>query len=117
MTPRRLSYATLMVALSLMVTSCSSPSKQATPPRATTTAVAQPTAFVSTTIPETPVGTQLAWFLGAVPAAPLSQAVIDAHFDSVFLDQFSPAEFNAVLEEEFASRARGSLVGLLSDEP
>ena len=114
---RRLSSAVVIMAAALVAAGCSSPSTPATTPRTTRTTASKATAFVSTTIPATPVGTQLAWFLGAVAGVPLSPEVIDAHFDSVFLDQVSPAKFNAVLEEEFATPTGGSLVGLLSQEP
>jgi beta-lactamase class A len=114
---RRLSYAGFIVAIALVTAGCSSPSPRAAPPRSTTTVASKSTAFVSTTVPDTQVGSQLTWFLGAVAAVPLSEQSIDAHFDSLFLGQVSPAKLNAALEEEFAAPSGGSLVGLLSEDP
>jgi uncharacterized protein YceK len=110
---RRMVYVALSVAISMGVAGCSSPSTQATPPQQATTTS---TSFVSTTVPDTAVGTQLTWFLGAVAAAPLSQQVIDAHFDGLFLSEVSPAKLNDVLAE-FSAASGASLVGLLSKGP
>jgi hypothetical protein len=54
--------------------------------------------FGSTNAPDTQVGAQLTWFLGARSVAPLSQQVIDAHFDSIF-----PGEVSDRWQEQAAS--------------
>jgi ORF 12 gene product N-terminal len=92
---RRISVATLGVAISMVVGGCAGPSAHRTQPREATTS----TTFVSTAAPDTAVGTQLTWFLGAVASAPLPEQVIDAHFDALFLGQISPAKLNAVLAQ------------------
>jgi beta-lactamase class A len=68
--------------------------------------------FISTTAPDAPVGRQLTWFLRAVADIPWSQRLIEAHFDSGFLAEISPAEINSILAQ---TRAPGgaSLIGLL----
>jgi hypothetical protein len=73
-------------------------------------------AFVSRTIPDTQVGAQLGWFLGAVADLPMSQQVIHSHFDSFFLSEVSPDQLNAVLRGVPAAGG-ASLVGLLSEAP
>jgi hypothetical protein len=93
---------------------CSSPSGQATPPIVTTTTGSP--SYISTTIPNTKVGAQLAWFLAAVSAAPVSSQEIDAHFPTNISDELSSATFNAALEE-FSPASGASLVGLLSEGP
>src|SRR5580700_5267843 len=98
-TSRRLSYAVSIVAISMVAASCGGPSGQATPPRVPTTTASSSTSFVSTTIPDTEVGAQLAWFLAAVSDVPLSAQVIDAHFKPQVLEQVSSDRFNAALEE------------------
>ena len=113
---RRFSYAVFSVAISIVAASCSSPAGQATPRRLTATTASSSTAFISTTIPDTQVGNQLKWFLGAVSDAPLPVQVIDAHFDTLFLAEVNPEKINAVLEE-FSPRSGASLVGLLSESP
>ena len=113
---RRISYAVFSVAISIAAASCSSPSGQAKPQRLTTTTASSSTAFISTTIPNTRVGTQLTWFLGAVPDAPLSQQVIEGHFDTLFLGEVSTDSINALLEQ-FSAPTGASLVGLSSEGP
>jgi len=66
------------------------------------------------TLPTSPAGTQLRWFLGSVGDAPLSRQDIDSHFDALFLDKVSTVEINRVLAE---LPAPGRLVGVLSSEP
>jgi Beta-lactamase enzyme family/ORF 12 gene product N-terminal len=73
------------------------------------------TYLASKTIPNTPAGTQLKWFLSSVADAPLSQQEIASHFDALFLGQVSTARINAVLADIPATR--GSLVGLLAEDP
>ena len=68
----------------------------------------------SKTLPNSPAGTQLRWFLGSVADAPLSQQEIDSHFDGFFLDKVSAAKINTALAE---LPAPGTLVGVLSSEP
>ena len=68
--------------------------------------------FVSTTAPDGPAGRQLTWFLRAVADLPWSQRLIQAHFDSGFLAQISPAEINSVLAQTPAPGG-ASLIRLL----
>ena len=49
--------------------------------------------------PQSPAGKQLAWILTLASKLPLSTKEIQAHFDSAFLDQVSPAEINQALEQ------------------
>jgi hypothetical protein len=71
--------------------------------------------LTSTTIPNSPAGTQLRWLLSSVADAPWSQQTIDSHFDALFLNAVSAAKINAVMAELPATR--GSLVGLLAQNP
>jgi beta-lactamase class A len=68
--------------------------------------------FISRAAPDAPVGRQLTWFLRAVADLPWSQRLIQAHFDSGFLTQISPAEINSVLTQTPAPGG-ASLIGLL----
>jgi Beta-lactamase enzyme family/ORF 12 gene product N-terminal len=72
--------------------------------------------FVSRTVPDAAVGTQLTWFLGAVAEVPWSRQVIQAHFDSGFLAQVSPDQINSLLEE-VSVRLGASLTGVLWQDP
>ena len=72
------------------------------------------TDLTSNTLPNSPAGTQLRWFLSSVTDAPLSRQEIGSHFDSFFLDKVSTAKINAALAE---LPAPGTLVGVLSSEP
>jgi beta-lactamase class A len=67
-------------------------------------------------LPDSPVGTQLTWFLGAVASAPLADSVIEAHFDASFLAKVSPTTLNSVLTQDVPSSA-ASLVAIVSEEP
>ena len=60
---------------------------------------------------------QLKWLLGAVAEVPLSQQVIDAHFDSIFLSKVSANKINSVLAQDLVTPSGASLVGLLSKDP
>ena len=71
--------------------------------------------LTSDTVPRSPAGTQLAWFLSSVPDAPLSQQEIDSHFDASFLNNVSAAKINAVLAKLPATG--GSLIRLLAEDP
>ena len=68
------------------------------------------------TVPDTPAGAQLTWFLGAVDSAPLSTAVIDAHFDRQFLAAIDPLKIDAALEQLPLSSAP-VLVAMVADDP
>ncbi|MGB7053597.1 MAG: serine hydrolase [Acidimicrobiales bacterium] len=72
------------------------------------------TDLTSNTLPNSPAGTQLRWFLSSVTDAPLSRQEIGSHFDSFFLDKVTTAKINAALAE---LPAPGTLVGVLSSEP
>jgi beta-lactamase class A len=67
-------------------------------------------------VPDSPVGTQLTWFLGAVADAPLADSVIETHFDASFLATVSPTTLNSVLTEDVPSSG-ASLVAIVSEEP
>ena len=113
---RRVAYAAFIMAISMVAAGCSSPSGHAVPPPVTTTTASSSTSFISTTIPDTKVGAQLAWFLAAVSDVPLSAQVIDVHFNPQVLEEVSADAFNASLEE-FSPPSGASLVGLLSADP
>ena len=49
-------------------------------------------------LPNTPVGSQARWFVGAVTHWPIPTAEIKAHFDSAFLAQVPPAQLDATLK-------------------
>jgi beta-lactamase class A len=70
--------------------------------------------FVARSIPDSPAGNQLTWFLGAVAGAPLSHQAIESHFDSDFLSSVSPDRLNTVLVQFHLTKS-ASLVGLLSE--
>jgi beta-lactamase class A len=59
---------------------------------------------------------QLRWFLGSVVDLPLSQQVIDTHFDSIFLSKVSASKINSVLEQNLVTPSGAPLVGLLSKD-
>jgi len=77
-------------------------------------AASSPPASGPAAVPDTPVGRQLAWFLGAVADVPLSRQVIQAHFAPAFLAQIGPDELNSFLAA-LQAPAGASLAGLLSD--
>jgi hypothetical protein len=62
-------------------------------------AASLPPASGPAAVPDTPVGRQLAWFLGAVADVPLSRQVIQARFAPAFLAQIGPDELNSFLAE------------------
>jgi beta-lactamase class A len=47
--------------------------------------------------PDSPVGLQLQWLLGAMATLPLGSADIEAHFDTLFLAKVPPTTLNGVL--------------------
>ncbi len=67
----------------------------------------------SVSLPDTPAGRQAAWFLDAVSHLPISDADAQAHFDTAFLAQVSPAMLNQTL----ASAKDISLVSVQSNDP
>ncbi|MEU8177055.1 serine hydrolase [Microbispora hainanensis] len=103
-------------ALALAVTATAAPATAApadTPPAtatATATAasaptlvsagapLASPTPAPAPEIPDSPVGEQLGWLLGAAAALPIPEDEIRAHFSAAFLGQVSPAQLNEVLQ-------------------
>ncbi len=72
------------------------------------------TDFTSKTLPNSPAGIELTWFLNAVADVPLSHQEIVYHFDSLFLGKVSAAKINAALAE---LSGPGKLVGVQSSEP
>jgi beta-lactamase class A len=50
-------------------------------------------------VPSSPVGNQLGWFLGTTARLPLSATEISAHFDGQFLAAVTPAELDEILGE------------------
>jgi len=99
--------------IALILTSCGGSTAQ---PPATSRALPS-TGFISETVPDTQVGVQLKWLLGAVADVPLSQQVIDAHFDSIFLSKVSASKINSVLAQNLVTPSGASLVGMLSKDP
>lgn len=65
--------------------------------------------------PKSPVGSELAWLLGATAYLPLSDPIVTAHFDATFLTKVSPATLNAVLEQQTPGPMR--LLGLADVTP
>jgi beta-lactamase family protein/uncharacterized protein len=116
---RRLLLLGVGFAMFVIVAGCGS---SATPIGATTSShpssrtISTTPAFVARTAPNTPVGGQLTWFLGAVSSAPLSQPLIEAHFDSGFLAKVGSNKINSVLSG-LQSSSGASLDGLLLVEP
>jgi hypothetical protein len=100
------------IAAVLILSSCGGPTAQ--PP---TTRSLPSEGFISRAVPDTQVGAQLTWFLGAVAHIPLSERMIDDHFDSSFLSKFSANKINSVLMQHFLTPSGASLVGLLSQDP
>jgi uncharacterized protein len=64
-------------------------------------------------LPDTPAGRQAAWFLSAVSHLPISDSDAQAHFDSAFLAQVSPAMLNQTL----AGATDIKLVSVESNDP
>ncbi len=80
---------------------------------------ANTTDVTSETVPQSPAGSQLKWFLGSVLGSHLSQEQIDTHFDASFRDKMtaaklSEAEFSKALAE---LPAPGTLAEVLSSDP
>ena len=84
--------------------------------RDTAPVVSSPSAFISMTVPDTPVGRQLDWFLGAMADVPWSPEVIEAHFDPRFLAQIGPDVLNSVLAP-LQAPSGGSLLGVPVQRP
>jgi hypothetical protein len=84
--------------------------------RDTAPAVSSPSAFVSTTLPDTPVGRQLDWFLAAMADVPWPLELIEAHFDPRFLAQIGPDVLNSVLAP-LQTPSGASLLGVLVQRP
>jgi hypothetical protein len=118
MTYRRIAVLLLGVALVLTTAGCgsSTDSTGSTAGSRQVHPVSAVPAFVARSAPDTPVGSQLIWFLGAINTAPLSQPMIDAHFDSSFLGAVNPTKVNSVLTQIHSSSSP-ALDGLLLVEP
>ena len=115
---------TVMVALIAAGCSNSASPSATTNPAKTASSTASTTMFVSKTIPKSPVGDQLSWFLGAMSTVPLTEQVIDAHFSSSFLKSVNPDQINTALTGVQAASGSSatdpsgaSLDGLLLEEP
>ncbi len=67
----------------------------------------------SVSLPDTPAGRQAAWFLAAVSHPPISDSDAQAHFDSAFLAQVSPAMLNQTL----AGAKDVKLISVQSNDP
>ena len=67
--------------------------------------------------PQSPAGRQLAWLLTIASRLPLSTKEIQAHFDSAFLGQVSPAELNQALEQLGPPGSGVTLIGLSQVQP
>ena len=115
MVPRkRISWAAAcgVISIAFILSSCGGSGSGA--PAVARAASTSATDVTSKTLPNSPPGTQLRWFLSSVADAHLSQQDIDSHFDSLFLGKVSAAKINAALAE---LPAPGKLVGVLSSEP
>jgi uncharacterized protein len=64
-------------------------------------------------LPDTPAGRQATWFLDAVSHLPISDSGAQAHFDSAFLAQVSPAMLNQTL----AGAKDIKLISVKSNDP
>jgi len=119
-----LAFSAITTIVALIATGCSSsasPSPTAHPEK---TAASTAPAFVSKTIPKSPVGDQLSWFIGAMSTVPLTDRVIEAHFSSSFLHAVDPDKINTALTgvqsasgSSAADPSGASLDGLLVVEP
>ncbi len=103
----------IIVGVSLMLASCSgSTHPRSSAPKKTVSH----SVFASKTIPNTRVGAQLKWLLGAIDDLPLTQNAIKSHFDSVFLSEVSPRKLNTALAQVTGS-GEVSLDGILTETP
>jgi len=80
------------------------------------TATSSTLPFVSTVVPDTPVGRQLQWLLQAMAHTPLPSTTIEAHFAPSFLAQVDPPRLDAVLVQ-LAADGSPTFVGLLPISP
>jgi hypothetical protein len=89
--------ALLALAISCVIAACGSahhgPSQSVA--QSTSPATAAPA-----TLPGTPAGAQLRWFLRALAQLPIPDAVVRAHFDRGFLAFSPPAKLNAALAKD-----------------
>ncbi|MGH9155447.1 MAG: Cpe/LpqF family protein [Acidimicrobiales bacterium] len=81
-------------------------------PGPTTSAPSGTATYVSLSIPDSPVGAQLGWFLEAAAAPPIPVPVIQQHFSAAFLSQIPPDQLNTLLVEGGGPSA-ARLVGVL----
>jgi hypothetical protein len=109
----RIGRLAIVAGTGLTLVSCS----RSTNPQSSAPRNALPSSvFVSKTIPETKVGAQLKWLLGAIDDLPLAQSVIESHFDSVFLSQVSRNKLNTGLAQVSGS-GEMSFDGILNQTP
>ncbi|MCT9929103.1 serine hydrolase [Planotetraspora sp. A-T 1434] len=85
------------------------------------TSTATPTPAGEVSIPDTPVGRQLRWFLNAAATPPIPEDELAAHLSAGFLAQVPPAEFNKVIQglgglrlDELIDVQPTALVGLVT---
>ena len=82
-TALRIGYTWVSVVVAAAVAGCAGSPGSTGPGRATAAASAAPV-FISRTVPDAPVGRQLAWFLRAVADVPWSQQQVRAHFSLAY---------------------------------
>ena len=101
------------------LTSNSASTLSTAPASSTTATSSAPSTGTSSTnlrvvsLPDTPAGRQAAWFLAAVSHLPISDTGAQAHFDSAFLAQVSPAMLNQTL----AGATDVKLISVQSNDP
>jgi hypothetical protein len=117
-------FLAITITVSLIATGCSNSASPSATTNPAKKAASTTPAFVSKTLPKSPVGDQLSWFLGAMSTVPLTEQVIDAHFSSSFLKSVNPDQINTALTSvqsasgsSAADPSGASLDGLLVVEP
>ena len=88
----------------MAVCSSGGPATSAPTTSAADAAATSTTTTAVTTLPDTPVGSQARWLLGALDHLPILAAVVRAHFDATFLAQVSPAALNQALPAAAAAK-------------
>ncbi len=92
-TTRRRALASTLLAMGLALTVIAAGTAQAV-------SAAPPTAEpASTSIPDTPAGQQLSWFLEATKSLPIAVPAIEEHFSADLLAQYPPDQLNLLLDQ------------------
>ena len=88
---RALASTLLAMGLALTLTAAGTAEARSAPPP-----MAEP---ASTSIPDTPAGQQLRWFLEATKSLPIPVPAIEEHFSAAFLAEVPPDQLNLVLAQ------------------